>query len=600
MDHVLHPDPYCREDLPIQALTFKDPHVVFDFHERNVKSSFTQHGIASYDASPVNVNSYQQQPRNNDAVFDFQARHNGTSNNIQSQSLMVRSTSTMNPVNDLIMRTNQQFAQQLDLATIQAQHQLMDNGFNVTADLSNLFLQSTKQIEEQNYESIIMTYLTFSHTSNLMARNVADSFKRSIISSLKLLDTSDICKRLNLAPPQQELVQFERRTTNIYGDYSQWEKILHILHFNEDEVREYLLTVDSDFGNDVPTIKFVISTLQHVGAETLSMTDTLRIYLITNIKAVSSLVAVKRFLGEAMHSTFNASDATNLFTACMADTRFTQDQFASDLAWFMQHVVVCPSFIEKCKFFIETQQNMLKWSQAEETKNHIGRVRLRNRIAYNSDNMNSANTSIDRGNYNENDGNDVTQNNMTSGAASQTSQLQQDSLQGWTSRARIPPAISHKSKLLGYLLMSQYTFADPSHALRLHFVNDSEIADNILAQRICKPHAAPIIEFLRLLSVHVTQFDELTAFRDLCFTDFSHTDSKDLSWLNFLQLYIAIYQHDDLWTIIWKSFCSILSHQVLISIGKFRHKYVYAVDKVVEICMRTEESGLKSIDEIFH
>jgi hypothetical protein len=615
--------------LPVQPIQLRDPHAVFDFQSDHFQPSrlavvqppdYSQERSTATDprradavfdfqtqsngtGHTVQPPDYSQErstatdPRRADAVFDFQTRGNGTSHTVHAQSLMMRPTPPGRYEYDQVVMANQQFAQHLDIATIEEQSKLMDNGFHATADLTSLFLQSSKLIEEHNYESLIMTYLTFSHTSNLMARNVSDTFKRSIISSLKLTDTSSICEQLQFSPPQQELVQFERRKNNVYGDYTQWEKILHVLTFNEDAIREYLLTADSDFGNDVPTIKFVLSTLQQVGAEALSMSDTLKLYLITNIKAVSSLVAVKTFLGEAMHATFNASDAANVFTACMADTRFTEEQFTADLTWFMLNVVICPMFTEKCIFFIETQMSMLKWSQAEETKKHVGRVRLRLRVSSNSEAMNNAASTVSNNADYVNGGD--TPALGSSVAASLTSQLQQDSLQGWTSRARVPPSISHKSKLLGYMLMSQYAFADPSHAIRTHFVNDTEIADNILTQRICKPHAAPIVEFLRLLAVHVTQFDELTAFREECFADFSYTDSKDLSWLNFLQLYIAIYQHDDIWSIVWRSFCGILSHQVLIAIATFKTKYVYAVDKVVDICMRTEPSGLKTIDEVY-
>jgi hypothetical protein len=595
---------YQGERLPIEAVAFKDPNAVFDFQFGTNIVHSTAQSLSSYNVPQVEPNHHTlphhvAEPKNRDAVFDFHMGGNGDMHNVYAGSLMMQSTTYRPREEDEVARTNQQFAKHLDIASIQEQSKLMDNGFDTTADLTSLFMQSTKLIEERNYESIIMTYLTFSHTSNLLPRNVADNFKRSIISSLKLIDTSSICNHLQFSPPQQELVQFERRTTNVYGDYTQWEKILQVLSFNEEDVREYLLTSDSDFGNDAPTIKFVLSTLQQVGAEALSMSDTLKLYLITNIKSVSSLVAVKTFLSETMPATFNASDAANVFTACMADTRFTQEQFSADLAWFMLNVTVCPVFAEKCIFFIETQQSMLKWSQSEETKKHVGRVRLRMRVACNSEAMNNASG---RSTYSSDPANGPDNHPPSHTAAipaSQTSQLHQDSLQGWTSRARIPPAISHKSKLMGYLLMSQYDFADPSHAIRTHFANDTEMSENIIAQRICKPHAAPIIEFLRLLTVHVTQFDELTAFRQDCFSGFSYTDSKDLSWLNFFQLYIAIYQHEDIWSIVWKSFCGVLSHQVLIAIGNFKNKYVYAVDKVVEICMRTELSGLKTIDEVY-
>ena len=107
-----------------------------------------------------------------------------------------------------------------------------------------------------------------------------------------------------------------------------------------------------------------------------------------------------------------------------------------------------------------------------------------------------------------------------------------------------------------------------------------------------------IVEFLRLLTVQVTDFDELTAFRDECFTDFSHTDSKELSPHRILQLYIAIYQNQDTWVHVWKSFCGVMSHQVLIAVSNFKKTHVYAVDKVVEICMRGEEGTKRTVDTV--
>jgi hypothetical protein len=514
---------------------------------------------------------------------------------------------------------SQRFAQQLDVTAIQEHNSLMDNGFNATAEMTSLFLQSTKLAEDLNINSIIGTYLTFTHKCNLPARNVFDSFKCSIICSLKLADTDRIWQAMDFKLPQDGLVRFDRLVENVYGDFSEWEKILQMLSFEEEETTEYLRSADSDFCNDLPTIKFVLDTLQQVGADSLSITDALKIYLITNVKNVTSFVAIKAFLTSTMPATFNASDSCNIFTACMADSRFTQAQFSDDLAWFMMNVIVSQDFHSKCIFFMETKESMLQWSQKEITKQHVarGRVRLRYRIggpnqttgigtdtplgdssssAAAAGNTSDGGTSTTAAATTNNNNNNAHTTSCTS--ASQTSQMKQDSLNGWAVRARIPPAISHQSRLLGYVLMSQVTFADPSNALRTHFSNDAELASTILAQRIAKPQASAIIDFLRLLTVHVTPFDELIAFREQCFADFSYTDSKDLSWLNFLQLYVAAYQNEDVWPHVWKSFCTVLSHQVLIAVGNFKKQHVYAVDKVVEICMQGGEESRKAVSDV--
>jgi hypothetical protein len=533
-----------------------------------------------------------------ESVFDFPAAQPGHGQNQRPLSLIFGNTSDTNTDNHHLLYTSNRFAQQLDTAAINEQSQFMDNEFNATAELTSLFLQSTKFTETHNFDSIINTYLTFTKISNIPARDVVDSFKRSIISSLKLDDTVSICTEMGYE--LSEPGRFEKLVENVYGDYSEWEKILHTLAFDEDAVHEYLFTAESDFGHNRPTIKFVIDKLEQIGVDNVNVTDTLKIYLLTNIKNVISLVAIKAFLTEIMPATFNTTEAANIFTAAMADTRFTQTQFSNDLTWLMQNLIISVEFQEKCIFFMETKESMFKWSQRENTKQHqtTGRVRLRYRVGPSLGRSVLPDADPIHNNIVDNYGcPSYTQKVQNIDYISQTSQLHEDSLQGWSLRARVPPAISHKSKLLGYVLMAQINFADPSDAIRKHFT-DTEIASNILANRLCKPQASTIIEFLHLLTFHVTPFEKLIAFRTECFMDFSHTDSKDLSWLKLLQLYIASYQDEDIWPEIWKNFCKVLSHQVLIAVRNFKNKHIYEVDVVAEICMQTEQSSRKNVNEI--
>jgi len=544
----------------------------------------------------------------NDAIFDFKLSKDGTSNNIHSNILMMRGLQG-NHENTHLDRAVYNFAEQLDPDSIQEQNRFMDNGFDTTSEMTTLFLQSKKHVEQHDYSSVIATYLTFAHTSNLLARDVMNSFKRSIISSLKLSDTSSVCEAMEYELPQEGLVRFEQQVENVYGDYSEWEKILQVISFEDELISEYLNGPESDFGNDLPTIKFVLATLQQIGAQTLCTTDALKVYLLTNIKSITSLVAITAFLREAMSANFNSTDASFIFTACMADCRFTQEQFSDDLSWLMQNLIISSSFEAKCLFFMETKESMVKWSQKENKKIHQGRPRLRYRVGvHQKENERLTEASSDRtqemtstsSTHLSSDSHQIDPQQITLNAAptSNFSQMKQDSLQGWSLRARIPPAISHKSRLMGYVLMGQTTFADPSGSIFTHFGRNKDMASNILAQKVFKPHTDVIIEFLRLLTVQVTPFDELIAFRDECFTDFSHTDSKDLSWLRFLQLYIAMHQIEDTWPFVWKSFCNVLSHQVLIAVGNFKKHHTYAIAKVADLCMRGEEETTRAVSTV--
>ena len=559
----------------------------------------------------VNSRSIQVSPvltEKSDAIFDFKISKDKTSNHIHSNILTMRGLQG-NSEDTHLNRAVYNFAQELDPGSIQEHNRFMDNGFDTTSEMTTLFLESKRYVEEHDYNSVIATYLTFTHSSNLLARDVMNSFKRSIISSLKLADTGRICEAMEYELPQEGLVRFEKRVENVYGDYSEWEKILQVISFEDEPINEYLNGPDSDFGNDLPTIKFVLTTLQQIGAEALSTTDALKVYLLTNIKYMTSLVAITAFLREAMSTNFNSTDASFIFTACMADSRFTQEQFSDDLSWLMQNLIISSSFEAKCLFFMETKESMVKWSQKENQKSYQGRPQLRYRVGVHqkekdglavisSGSMQDIQSTPSTGlSYNPGliDQHQITQN---AAPASHFSQTKEDSLQGWSLRARIPPAISHKSRLMGYVLMGQTTFADPSDSIRTLFGKDKDLASNILTQKVFKPHTEVIVEFLNLLTVHVTPFDKLITFREECFTDFSLTDSKDLSWLRFLQLYIAIYQNEDIWPFVWKKICNVLSHQVLIAVGNFKKQHTYAIKNVAELCMRGEEATARVVSTV--
>lgn len=554
-----------------------------------------------FEYNPIDTRSASSVNRTSNAIFDFKATDMGQPH-IHSGNLSMRGVHLDDQTSHIAV-ASERFAQQLDLNSIQEQNRFMDNGFDTTAEMTTLFLQSKKHVEEHNFNSIISTYLTFTHTSNLLARDVVNSFKRSIISSMKLADMNAVCESMNYELPQEGLIQFENRTENVYGDYSEWQKILQILSFDDEQIDEFFSGPESNFGHDLPTIKVVLDNLKQIGAEELSMTDSLKVYLLTNIKSIISLVAITSFLREAMPATFNSTEASLIFTATMADCpRFSHEIYSQDIAWFMKNMIVSPSFEEKVFFFMETKKTMLKWSQTEVAKANIGRVRLRYRVGVQSNlpqnntiqdgNVSTPLSMFDSPTYGDNI------QNVNAAPASHLSQMEEDSIQQWSLRARIPPAISHKSRLMSYVLMGQTAFADPSDAILKHFSNETDLASNIIKQKVFKPHTEVIIEFLRLLTVKVTEFDALTSFREECFTDFSYTDSKDLSWLRFLQLYIAIHNPQDIWPHVWKAFCGVMSHQVLIAVANFKKTHEYDINNVAEICMRGDESSKRTVSTI--
>ena len=520
-------------------------------------------------------------------VFDFPLDTITDSSSYDGQMMLTRHLTDQagSYDNGYMTTASEGFARQVEQSAIQQQFELMNNGFDATSDLVTMFNMSTKLFTARSSESIWESYLSFTRKCNLSPIDIVPSFKRSIIASLKLVDTAKISLEMQDNAPAHTLEYFEKTSDNVYGDYSEWEKILQPLSFEENSTREYLFGEESNFGNNLPTIKYVFDTLQQIGASKMCITDLLKVYLLTNIKNVSSRVAIQNVLTDKMPSTFDASGGAFVFTGCMADVRFSQQQFHHDLVWFMRNLEVSETFQTNLAFFVKGHDMILSKSSLVSPPNRMGRVRLRDRADKNA-RLSTMVFTPGEALRNERGVEGLIGNsgsNLT--GSSQLSQLEEDSLRGWTLRARIPPSISHKHKLLGYVLMAQTNFADPSNALQKHFIHDKEVYTNMKAQLVCKPHIPVLVEFLQLLDVHVTPFDELNAFRNECFTDFSHTDAKSLSWLKLLQLYIAAYQHEDVWVNVWRSFCTVISHQVLVSVGNFKTNNAYAIDTVADICM---------------
>eukprot|EP00961_Rhodomonas_salina_P062154 834322-Rhodomonas_salina.1 len=56
-------------------------------------------------------------------------------------------------------------------------------------------------------------------------------------------------------------------------------------------------------------------------------------------------------------------------------------------------------------------------------------------------------------------------------------------------------------------------------------------------------------------------FAELTLFMRSCFRAFPQKDLREMTLLKYMQLYLASYQHTDLWKSCWVSIHPLLSYQ---------------------------------------
>lgn len=472
--------------------------------------------------------------------------------------------------------------QELEHDTIQQQQKLLDNGYANAMQITELFKRSMLVREQVNNQSIVESYLSFTKRCNLPPRNVAVSFKRSLVACFKLADTEKICGLLDEEGPSGDIKLFERDVENVYGDYLEWAKLLRVLVFDDCEALESHLTgEESDFCNKYPSIKYVLDSLQHIGAsDHLAFADKLKLYILSNIKGLKSMVAFQAYLTENCTASFPAQDRAYMFTSYMADKSFSCDTYTTDLAFVLNQTSILETFAHEVRHYMQMNESCIQANTHKMQAMRNGRVRLRERIATKGAAMHAAMHAAHP-------------NVSSTGAAgtvpaSHSSQAELDSFVSWVRRARIPPTISHKHKLMAYALMALHGKNDISVVQCIHANMNTDIAKNVTAAYVFQPHVKTIVEFLNLLPVNVHMFPELNQFRMQCFNEFSNVDTQRLTWQLILQLYVCCYFQDDIWPGLWKTFCNIFSHQILIAVKHFRSQTPFSVQGVVSNCMKKE------------
>ena len=112
----------------------------------------SENGLTSYTQSETDLNQVERhQNEKRDAIFDFQIPKDDGSRHIHSNILMMRNMQG-NTQTDHMDKASDRFAQQLGIHSITEQNQWMDNGFDATAEMTTLFLQSKRHVEEHDYD----------------------------------------------------------------------------------------------------------------------------------------------------------------------------------------------------------------------------------------------------------------------------------------------------------------------------------------------------------------------------------------------------------------------------------------------------------------
>lgn len=243
-------------------------------------------------------------------------------------------------------------------------------------------------------------------------------------------------------------------------------------------------------------------------------------------------------------------------TARMADYRFTEAEYEASLVWLLRQCAVRPEFAAELDTFFAHRESIASAMRVKHLEVSTGRPRLTDKLSA------ARRRALDaRGGV--------------SGDA-------MDSFAHWVSRVRFPNTISQRLKRRLYMVMAQPHLDHGAVVARLA---DDLVVPTVLREKIARPEKAVIAEVLENLNIQRSPFAELTAFMRSCFRAFPQRDLQAMTLLKYMQLYLAAYQHRDLWRDCWTAIHPLLSYQVIKDVEEFVARTPFNQEAFVEILL---------------
>lgn len=421
----------------------------------------------------------------------------------------------------------------------------------------NQAFQPQYNSNKRSYSTIIESFMCFCRDFGCDAEDSALSLKKAIVASIRSVNVKVVIDNID---PSEAFLDYnllaQNDENNRFGDDMEWIKMMDLLHFDVDSE-----TMMQDIKNGVLSINFLINLVQQMdmGAQ-ISTNNMLKMYLLTNIKQVTSRHVLELFCSNLLHR--DVSREVLILTSLLADQRFDQDQFTTDVSWLLQHLRFDDIFIREYQFFMKNEQSLKSVMKQRQIQSMArDRVRLRDRIPK-ATNMKW----------------------KTKVACSAESQEALDSFNGWVARVRFPQITTRRMKLNAYFIKCQ-TNLNHDPYVQKHYIAD--VAEIIIKNNVTIPETCVIKNVIDSLRMHVQPFPELIEFRRECFAGFAQKDSRGLTWLQILQLYVAAYQYAPIWTQCWTDVLPIISHQIICDVEKFTSTVAYNGEQVVDILIKS-------------
>lgn len=145
--------------------------------------------------------------------------------------------------------------------------------------------------------------------------------------------------------------------------------------------------------------------------------------------------------------------------------------------------------------------------------------------------------------------------------------------QGFVNKMRFPHSLNINIQQRAYWLVSQ-----PEHVFQWrNYVRDflpKEFSSDLLAYgSILTPETEMISEVLHKTFLVGPPFPDLQTFRNVCLCNLPTVERENMTMNEVFRLYVAAYQHRNIWKEIWKQIKPILSTQIIKDVEQYVYKF---------------------------
>lgn len=384
--------------------------------------------------------------------------------------------------------------------------------------------------------NLISNYHSFCRNTALNPTEEPSVIKM-MLANMKSVDHRAIFQEMFPANPFIEWEYIDGMRTNCFGDSSMCIFMVYYLSFPE---------IDQDYKMQSSQKKLAYLTqffrnVVEAGIQ-IPFDHVVKMLLLFNMKGVTGNHILEQYTCQILRCP--TKDMITKLISFTADYRFGIDDYSQTVSWILQRCKVHPQFFNELQTFIMQKESIASAMKMKHLEMSVGRPRLMSKLSRSTEIQN------------------VTYSTGKSAVIGEGF----DSFQNWVTRVRFPNTISQRLKRRLYFTMSQPHI---NHTRVVKSVTTEQISGLALKEGITRPDAIVLGEVIEGLSIQRAPFPELTLFIRSCFRAFPQKDIREMTLLKYMQLYIASYQHKDLWKQCWVRVHPLLSYQVIKDVEDF-------------------------------